>query len=218
MKQQKKQLKKEQMEREEAVREKLKESQKILALLNSFGDETVRNDFLNELNGASKVSELELNALDEFNKIVQPANEISSRLESISSESAEHIFNLIEAKNKQIAQLSAQVVGAAFTYADLKKLFDRIFSSAYWQQRELNLASSSTAAAETPVEAATTSEQQADTQQQQIDTHLSEQIGQLNMNVEQQSQQQNDVHHHSNIPLEQGFISINRVDFNKTFN
>jgi len=208
MKQQKKQLKKEQMEREEAVREKLKESQKILALLNSFGDETVRNDFLNELNGASKVSDLELNALDEFNKIVQPANEISSRLEVISNESAEHIYNLIEAKNKQIGQLSAQVVGAAFTYADLKKLFDRIFTSAYWQQRELNLASSSTAAAETPVEAATTSEQQADTQQQ-IDTHLSEQIGQLNMNVEQQGQQQNDVHHHSNIPLEQVYHQQN---------
>jgi hypothetical protein len=74
---------------------------------------------------------------------VQPASEISLRLEAISSESAEHIYNLKVAKNKQIAQLSAQVVGAAFTYADLKKLFDLIFFSAYWKQLELNLTSSS---------------------------------------------------------------------------
>jgi hypothetical protein len=52
MKQQKKQSKKEQMEREEAIRDKLKESQKVLTLLNTFGDETIRNDFLNETNGA----------------------------------------------------------------------------------------------------------------------------------------------------------------------
>lgn len=53
MKQQKKQLKKEQIEREEAIKEKLKEAQKILALLNTFADESIRNDFLNELNGAT---------------------------------------------------------------------------------------------------------------------------------------------------------------------
>ena len=52
MKQQKKQLKKEQLEREEQIREKIKESQKYLSVLDTFGDESVRNDFLNELNGA----------------------------------------------------------------------------------------------------------------------------------------------------------------------
>jgi hypothetical protein len=52
MKQQKKQTKKEQLEREELIRERIKESQKYLAVLDTFGDDTIRNDFLNELNGA----------------------------------------------------------------------------------------------------------------------------------------------------------------------
>lgn len=59
MKQQKKQLKKEQIEREEAIKEKLKESNKILTLLNTFADESIRNDFTNEVNGAT-VSETKL--------------------------------------------------------------------------------------------------------------------------------------------------------------
>ena len=52
MKQQKKQTKKEQMEREELMRDKIRDSQKYLSVLDTFGDETVRNDFLNESNGA----------------------------------------------------------------------------------------------------------------------------------------------------------------------
>lgn len=53
MKQQKKQAKKDQLEREEAVKEKLREAHKVTSLLNTFGDENVRNDFLNEVNGAT---------------------------------------------------------------------------------------------------------------------------------------------------------------------
>lgn len=45
MKQQKKQAKKEQLEREEAIRERIKETHKFLSLLDTFGDENVRNDF-----------------------------------------------------------------------------------------------------------------------------------------------------------------------------
>ena len=52
MKQQKKQLKKEQLEREEHIKEKLREAHKLLSVLDVFGDEAIRNDFLNELNGA----------------------------------------------------------------------------------------------------------------------------------------------------------------------
>ena len=52
MKQQKKQTKKEQLEREELVREKIRDSQKYLSGLDTFGDDVVRNDVLNETNGA----------------------------------------------------------------------------------------------------------------------------------------------------------------------
>jgi len=55
MKQQKKQTKKEQLEREELIRERIKESQKYLAVLDTFGDDSIRNDFLNELNGANVI-------------------------------------------------------------------------------------------------------------------------------------------------------------------
>lgn len=50
MKQQKKQLKKEQIEREEAIKEKLKEANKVITLLNTLTNEGVRNNFLNETN------------------------------------------------------------------------------------------------------------------------------------------------------------------------
>jgi hypothetical protein len=52
MKQQKKQTKKEQLEREDAIKEKLKETHKYISLLNKFKDKNVRNDFLNEIGGA----------------------------------------------------------------------------------------------------------------------------------------------------------------------
>ena len=52
MKQQRKQAKKEQMEREEAAREKLKETLKYLTLLNKLGDDAIRSDFLQGVNGA----------------------------------------------------------------------------------------------------------------------------------------------------------------------
>jgi hypothetical protein len=52
MKQQKKQTKKEQMEREELIRDKIRDSQKYLSVLDTFGDDSIRNDFLNETNGA----------------------------------------------------------------------------------------------------------------------------------------------------------------------
>jgi hypothetical protein len=52
VKQQKKQTKKEQLEREETIRDRLRESHRIMSLMDLFGDETVRSDFLNETNGA----------------------------------------------------------------------------------------------------------------------------------------------------------------------
>lgn len=127
MKQQKKQAKKEQAEREEAVKEKLKESQKMLALLDNFANDETRADFLNEVNGAAKITQSDLDLLDNFSKIVQGFN-LGSKLDQTASESADHLIALLDAKNKPIPQL-AQV-----TYSDLRKLFDRIFASPYWNR------------------------------------------------------------------------------------
>lgn len=116
-------------------------------------------------------------------------------------ESSENVFNLIEGKNKQIGQLSAQVVGAAFTYADLKKLFDRILGCGYWQQREN---ATTVGAASGAGEQTLKSDENADPLEH---AHLTDQIGQMNMNNDDPTgaQQQNDAH--SNIPLEQGDTS-----------
>lgn len=124
MKQQKKQLKKEQLEREEQIREKIKESQKYLSVLDTFGDETVRHDFLNELNGAVRLTDNEIKLLDDFNKLVKPA-ELGARFEQSTAEIAEHLTNLIDNKNKQIQSMNV-------SYSELRKLFDRIMSASYW--------------------------------------------------------------------------------------
>lgn len=52
MKQQKKQLKREEMAKEENMKEKLKEINRYFSVLEKFADDKVRNDFLVENNGA----------------------------------------------------------------------------------------------------------------------------------------------------------------------
>lgn len=58
MKQQKRQVKKEQLEREEMLKERLKEVHKINSLLEMFGDENIRNDFLCETSGAIVIDKI----------------------------------------------------------------------------------------------------------------------------------------------------------------
>ena len=135
MKQQKKQVKKEQLEREEAVKEKLRESQRILSLLSVFGDETVRNDFTNETNGAFRLSADELAQLDDFNKLVD-GQELGARLDAACADSAEHMFNLIEAKNKPVQWGAEASSRPNVTYSELRKLFDRIFAASYWNKEQ----------------------------------------------------------------------------------
>ena len=53
MKAMKKQSKKEQQDRDEQLKDKIKEVRKIEALLNTFGDDKVRNDFLEGRDGAN---------------------------------------------------------------------------------------------------------------------------------------------------------------------
>jgi len=126
MKQQKKQLKRDQMEREEALKEKLKEAHKYFSILSKFGDETVRNDFLNETNGAIKITQQELEFLDEFDKIVSPC-EPGTKLDSTSVDFADHLSALIEGKNKPIT-----IFKNAITYSEMKKLFERLITAPYW--------------------------------------------------------------------------------------
>lgn len=128
MKQQKKQAKKDLMEREEQLKEKLKETHKYFSLLEKFADETVRNDFLNEAKGAIKITQQELDLLDDFDKLLAPCSP-GAKLESASSEFAEHLAYLIEGKNKPVATLATVI-----TYSDMKKLFEKLINAEYWTE------------------------------------------------------------------------------------
>lgn len=124
LKAQKKQAKKDQIEREESLREKLKEVQKIRSFLNSFNDESVRQDFLNENNGAFKMTKEELDLLDEFYKATcQPKLTNDNEF----NDSVEHFLNLIDGKSKAFLTT---------TYTEMKKLFDKILASSYWSQEK----------------------------------------------------------------------------------
>jgi hypothetical protein len=72
----------------------------------------------------------ELEMLDEFNKLVEPTMP-GAKLDLATSEYADHLFNLIEGKNKPITALSAVT---PVTYSDLRKLFDRLLTATYWTQ------------------------------------------------------------------------------------
>lgn len=143
-------------------------------------------------------------ALEQFSKLVLPTNQINQQLETTSSEYAEHVFNLIEGKNKQIVSLSADVVGAAFTYADLKKLFDRIFGSIYWKKRE-ETANIVAAHDETKLENANEASETVAQINEPI--NITDQINQININMEDQLDIHKQPHHsdiHSNLPNDQG--------------
>lgn len=206
MKQQKKQAKKEQMEREEQIKDKLKETHRYLSALDTFADETIRNDFLNEVNGATKLTDDELKILDDFNKLVEPVLP-NAKLDIASSEFADHFAFLIEGKNKPIAALTS----ASITYLDLKKIFDKIFSSAYWTQEqaqpEQQLSESSTTTQETnPIDLL--NNKQEVTEQIELEQHnLVTAVENLELNnvhtehfVDQQQQQQSS-------QIEQGIYS-----------
>lgn len=135
MKQQKKQIKKEQIERDEAAKEKFKEAQKFLSVLDKLGDNDIRKDFLNEANGACKITDQELNLLDQFDELIRPC-ELGAGLDAAAGEVADHLICLTESKNKVISQRHNNA-----SYSELKKLLDRIIQSPYWSKEKKIIAS-----------------------------------------------------------------------------
>lgn len=169
MKQQKKQTKKEQLEREEAIKEKFRESQKMLAVLDAFAKEEIREDFLNEKNGASfKMTQKELDLLDEFSELVQSID-LGAKLDSNASEAADHLLFLIESKNKVIPSLDV-------TYVDLRKLFDRIFASPYWNKEALAAEAAAAAEVAAAAAAAEAAANKAAAESQQIQASISNHV------------------------------------------
>lgn len=114
---------------------------------------------------------------------------MGNKLESASAEAAEHLLNLIEGKNKPITSFNQEVTGAV-TYNDLKKLFDRILTSAYWTYEPQQVVSNEPEATEETNQ----TEQQQTTEQAQSQEALSEQMNNLDLNQNQNDQSKSENH------------------------
>ncbi|XP_022244159.1 caprin-1-like [Limulus polyphemus] len=126
-KHQKKVAKREQLERQQQEMQKIKELLILQDILNRIDTEEVRNDFLSGSNGALKLAEDDLNNLDELFKLVSPdrgseEEEVAPFEEQLTT-CSEHIFYLIEGRNKE-------VLGT--TYKNLKELLSKIHESGYF--------------------------------------------------------------------------------------
>lgn len=124
LKAQKKQQKREQKEREEQLRDRLREIQRVQILLSSFVNETVRQDFLAGANGSSQITQEELSQIDEFSRLVSGELKLGRVGETELNDRIEHFYSLVDARPK--------VVAGSATYADLRKLFERVLASSYW--------------------------------------------------------------------------------------
>jgi len=180
MKQQKKQMKKEQLEREELLKEKLRDGHRYLSLLNTFSDQTVRSEFLSEAKG-SRVTEAELQHLDEFNKLIEPCTP-GAKSETAAVEYADHLSALVDGKNKPVPSMTNTV-----TYNELKKLFERLLSDSYWTEQPTEEEVTETVQT-TQVVVETTTET---TETQQT---LSQAVDNLQLNEQQQVQQNDQVY------------------------
>ncbi|KAG8186754.1 hypothetical protein JTE90_027653 [Oedothorax gibbosus] len=104
VRQQKKQAKKDQLERQQHEIQRLQNAFIYCHILSCFRDEDVRSDFLNGTNGAVQLTSEQLSQLDQLYKLIGPGlpNEqadITSHFHAL----AENYIFLVEGKNKEIS-------------------------------------------------------------------------------------------------------------------
>ncbi|XP_076316594.1 uncharacterized protein LOC143228957 isoform X1 [Tachypleus tridentatus] len=126
-KHQKKVAKREQLERQQQEMQKIKELLILQDILNRMGTEEVRSDFLSGSNGAFKLSENDLNNLDELFKLISPdrgsEEEEVAPFEDQLTTCSEHVLYLVEGRNKELL---------GTTYKNLKELLSKIHESGYF--------------------------------------------------------------------------------------
>ncbi|GIY97188.1 caprin-1 [Caerostris extrusa] len=124
--QQKKQAKKEQIERQQHEIQRLQEGFVYHHILSSFQNEDVRIDFLNGANGAVQLTSEQLSQLDQLHKLM--ATEVpNAQVDYINHFHvlAENLIFLVEGKNKEIA---------GTTYKALRDLLHSIKESGYFSR------------------------------------------------------------------------------------
>uniref|UniRef100_A0A6I8RM96 Cell cycle associated protein 1 n=1 Tax=Xenopus tropicalis TaxID=8364 RepID=A0A6I8RM96_XENTR len=123
----KKAARREQLMREEAEQKRLKTVLEFQFALDKLGDEEVRNDLKQGLNGVPVVSEEELTLLDEFYKLVDPDRDTSVRLSDQYEQASIHLWDVLDSKEKAVC---------GTTYKNLKDLLERILQSGYFDSAQ----------------------------------------------------------------------------------
>lgn len=127
-KQQKKQARKEALEKTQQEIAKFKEILVIQDVLANMGQDNVREDFLAGRNGAITLTEEDLQHLDDVFVEVSPKREIEEGMPPFAEQAqkaAEHLVSLVDGKNKEF-------VGT--TYAKLKEQIAAISTCGYFDQ------------------------------------------------------------------------------------
>ncbi|KAK8740475.1 hypothetical protein OTU49_002929 [Cherax quadricarinatus] len=121
----KRQMKKEQIERQQEEINKVKEILKIQDVLQQMGQEEIRADFLAGTNGAVQMPAENLDSLDILYKLVTPTKAEGQTTQEFQVElraAAEHLIWLMEGRSKDIANT---------TYKALLNVVDEIASCSY---------------------------------------------------------------------------------------
>ncbi|XP_001368736.1 caprin-1 isoform X1 [Monodelphis domestica] len=119
----KKTARREQLMREEAEQKRLKTVLELQFVLDKLGDDDVRSDLKQGVNGVPILSENEMAVLDDFYKLVQPERDMSMRLNEQYEQASIHLWDLLEGKEKPVC---------GTTYKVLKELVERIFQTSYF--------------------------------------------------------------------------------------
>nr|XP_033784110.1 caprin-1 isoform X1 [Geotrypetes seraphini] len=119
----KKAARREQLMREEAEQKRLKTILELQFILDKLGDEEVRSDLKQGLNGVPILTEEELALFDEFYKLVEPERDTNLRLNEQYDQASVHLWDLLEGKDKPIC---------GTTFKALKDIVERIFQSGYF--------------------------------------------------------------------------------------
>ncbi|XP_053304568.1 caprin-1 isoform X2 [Spea bombifrons] len=123
----KKAARREQLVREEAEQRRLKTVLELQFVLDKLGDEEVRNDLKQGVNGIPVMSDEELAVLDEFYKLVEPDRDPSVRLSEQYEQASIHLWDVLEGKDKPVC---------GTTYKALRETLERVLQSSYFDSTQ----------------------------------------------------------------------------------
>ncbi|XP_068116250.1 caprin-1 isoform X2 [Hyperolius riggenbachi] len=113
----------EQLMREEAEQRRLKTALELRFVLDKLGDDEVRADMKQGLNGVPILSDEELSVLDEYYKLVEPERDPNLRLCEQYEQASIHLLDVLEGKDKAVC---------GTTYKALRDVLDRVLQSGYF--------------------------------------------------------------------------------------